>query len=283
MIRHALFAVLLLAPGLAAAQTPSPPADVPAYRPHRAVYDIVLAPSRQPQGQNRARIEQARGRLVYEFQGSACEGYTTTLRFVTELQLGEGQAHMTDIRSTTTEAGDGSEFRFVSRSFVNGTERDHSDGIARRQADGTIRVELRRPQTLAFTLPASMLFPTQHMTGALAAARAGRLVFEADIYDGSEGGQKSFYTTGVMRRATADIPAGHPAAAHLAGQRRFPMTFSFFERVTGQAQTDQTPLYELSVEVYESGITHAIFIDYGDFALRGTMASLEMLPVTPCN
>ena len=81
--------VLLAAAGLAAAGT----ATVWAQRaepsrsqaaqpiqlvPHRAVYEFSLGNVRSGKG-----ITALSGRMVYEFTGSACEGYTQSMRFVT--------------------------------------------------------------------------------------------------------------------------------------------------------------------------------------------------------
>lgn len=267
--------VALLTAEAAHAQTSSGPA----YRPHRAVYEVTLVPGRS--GGDRNRIEAGRGRLVYEFMGSACEGWTTNLRFVTELRFGENQSHVTDIRSNTFETGRADEFRFVTRSDVNNRTRDEADGTARRDA-GSVRVELRRPQARSSTVPGEVLFPTQHMTAALEAARRGERIFAADIFDGSEGGQKVFETTAVFRRAITTIAEGHPTNVEpLRGMPRWPMTISFFDRARSGGG-EQVPLYELTVEVFEAGITHSILIDYGEFALRGTMTSLELLPESSC-
>lgn len=249
-----------------------------AFRPHRAVYDIVHTDPRP--GEQRSPISSARGRLVYEFMGSVCEGWTTNLRFVTELRPQEGEPHVSDIRSSTFEAGDASQLRFVTRSFVNNTARDESDGTARRMGD-TITIELRRPRPARSELTTPTLFPTEHILRILAAQRAGETTFESDVYDGSEGGQKVYETTAVIGRPITTPVANHPTDIEpLRGTARTPITISFFDKAASQA--DATPLYELTVQVYPSGVTHGLLIDYRDFGLRGTMTSLEMLPQTPC-
>ena len=56
------------------------------------------------------------------------------------------------------------------------------------------------------------------------------------------------------------------------------MTISYFLVGSG----DQTPSYTISFELYENGVSRALKLDYGDFALRGDLQSLEMLPETAC-
>ena len=53
---------------------------------HRAVYDLAL-----DKASDRSGIIGLRGRMVYEFNGSPCEGYTVNFRFVTQDR--HGRAH----------------------------------------------------------------------------------------------------------------------------------------------------------------------------------------------
>src|SRR5438128_651372 len=57
-----------------------------ALAPHRAIYDLKLGQSKG----NRS-LAAVRGRIVYDFSGSACEGYSLSFRQVTELDNGEGK------------------------------------------------------------------------------------------------------------------------------------------------------------------------------------------------
>jgi hypothetical protein len=75
----------------------------------------------------------------------------------------------------------------------------------------------------------------------------------------------------------ADLVEGEKALAALT---RWPITVSYFDRA--KADTDQTPLYSISFEVYENGIARALKLDYGNFVLAGTMTSLELKDAKPC-
>jgi len=63
---------------------------------HRAVYELKLASTRGKGG-----AVAARGRILYDFSGSLCEGYTLEFRQVSELDNGEGKVTLSDLRSTT--------------------------------------------------------------------------------------------------------------------------------------------------------------------------------------
>ena len=58
---------------------------------HRAAYDISLVdPSAPPPTSAQTPIS-ATGLIAYEFRGSACEGYTSNFRQMTEMERSEGE------------------------------------------------------------------------------------------------------------------------------------------------------------------------------------------------
>lgn len=77
------------------------PVTVPDLIAHRAVYDLELKDATDRSG-----IEGMTGRMVYEFTGSACQGYKTDFRFVTQINTGDA-VRMTDQQTTTFEDGGG--------------------------------------------------------------------------------------------------------------------------------------------------------------------------------
>jgi hypothetical protein len=245
---------------------------------HRAVYDLKLLESR-----GRRTLSAVQGRIVYDFSGSACEGYVLQFRQVTELDSGEGKVAVSDLRSTSWEDGAGKSYRFNFQNYVSRRLVESVDGRAERRADA-ITVSLTQPKAREFEIDAAMVFPTEHMKRIIEAARAGRSVLELPVYDGSESGEKLYNTLSVIgreiqagERPPADAAANHPA---LAGMRRWPVTVSYFER--GKADGDQTPAYAISFELYENGVSRALVLDYGDFAVAGEMSMLEIRTTRPC-
>ncbi len=72
------------------------------FLPHQALYDLSLVKSR---GSNT--VNSARGRILYDFSGNACEGYTSEFRQVSELEIGEGKMMLSDLGSSSGEDADG--------------------------------------------------------------------------------------------------------------------------------------------------------------------------------
>jgi envelope integrity protein B len=277
--------LLLLAAGALAAagahQASAAPADKVLLSPHRAVYDLKLARSRGSRG-----IEGIRGRILYDFTGSACEGYDLQFRQVSELDSGEGKTALSDLRSSTWEDAQANKFRFNSENRLNERAIDVVDGNAERKTDA-VAVSLRKPSGKSFSIAADAVFPTEHMRKIIEAARAGKSVLEVIVYDGSETGEKIYNTLTVIGHAIAagekppqDAAGKEPSLARLA---RWPVNISYFEQNSkGAGSGEQTPVYAIGFELYENGISRALRLDYNDFAISGEMTSIEVKTAKPC-
>ena len=85
-----------------------------AFLSHQALYELTLLKSR---GSNS--ISSAHGRILYSFTGSACEGYTSEFRQVSEMDNGENKVTLSDLRSTSWEDAAGKTYRFKIDSRMN--------------------------------------------------------------------------------------------------------------------------------------------------------------------
>jgi hypothetical protein len=274
----AIFVCPLLLPAAALAQGP---AGTVKFAPHVAIYDLKLTSSR-----GKRLLEAARGRIVYDFSGNSCEGYALQFRQVTELDSGEGKVTLSDLRTTTWEEGEGKSFRFKSQNYMDDKQISDVDGRADRAKD-TTAVKLSKPADKKFEA-GRVVFPTEHMRLLIEAARAGRNLLEIAVYDGSESGEKIYQSLSVIGKRIEpdkkldDAAAGKDALAALA---RWPVTISYFdktEKKSSEEPGEQTPIYAISFEMYENGISRALRLDYGDFVIDGTMSSLEIKTAKAC-
>lgn len=247
---------------------------------HRAVYELTLA-----RRADRAEVTDVAGRLVYEFSGSVCDGFTSRFRLVTRLTDTDGRARTSDMRTTSFEDARARSFDFVNRNLVDGRTVEDTKGIARHEGEGT-RVTVAGGDGKPLDLPATVRFPTEHMVDLIEAAKAGRTVIEIDLFDGSDGGHKVYRTTVVIGREQtgADDTADEPAVvgrADLAGAlRRWPVEISYFDRA--KTGGDALPDYQLGFLLYESGLSRRLRLDYGDFAIAGRLSSLEPITAGEC-
>lgn len=274
--RGAVLAMAMLTP-LAAAV--AEPASIK-LAPHRAIYDLTLGEVR-----GNSQITGVRGRIVYDFDGNACEGYSLQFRQFSELDTGEGKVATSDLRSTTWEAGDAKRFTFTSENYLNGALSDSTEGKAEHEANATA-VTLTKPASKRLEFDAGLVFPSEHMVRAIAAAREHKTILDFPVYDGSDNGQKVYNTLTVIganiapdQRQPDDAAAARPALAQLA---RWPVTISYFDKNKPEKSGEQTPVYAIGFELYENGISRALTLDYNDFVIAGKMTSLELKEAKPC-
>ena len=269
-----------LVAGTAAAVSPSPAqAAGVVLIPHRAIYDLRLLRTR-----GKKDIEAVRGRILYDFSGSVCAGYALNFRQVSELNSGENKTALSDLRANTWEEASAKRFKFSSENHLDDKTIDKVDGEAKRDAD-QVEVKLAQPQDKTFALEQAMVFPTEHMRRSIEAAQAGKSILELPVYDGSENGEKVYSTMTLIGREIApnekvptDAAAGQAA---LSGLKHWPVTISYFDR-TDKKREEQTPVYSISFELYENGISRALALDYEDFVIAGDMSQLEIKDPTPC-
>jgi hypothetical protein len=267
---------LLPAPALAQAQ-----GGAIALASHRAVYDLKLATTR-----GKRAMQSVHGRILYDFTGSACEGYALQFRQVSELNNGEGKVVVSDLRATSWEDGAAKRLRFHSQNYLDDRLRESVNGEAEREESG-VAVKLTKPADKALDFKSELVFPTEHVRRIIAAARDGKTLLQLAVYDGSDNGQKIYDTLSVIGKAitpdehkpTDDATAGQPA---LAGLTRWPVTISYFDRSVSENKGEQTPVYAITFELYENGVSRALMLDYGDFVLSGEMTSIEMKDVKAC-
>ena len=251
------------------------------FLPHQAMYELSLVKSR-----GSTSIEGARGRILYNFSGSACEGYTSDFRQVSELDSGEGKTTLSDLRSTSWEDGAGKSYRFKIDTRMNSGDSSAVDGIAERTGD-RISVKLKQPATRTFTLDGSTVFPTEQIRRIITAAREGKSVLELSVYDGSDNGEKVFNTLTVIGKPISgdrDVAKPDPSTSNekMKAQTRWPVTVSYYDRDAKAKDGEQTPVYAMSFELYEDGVSRALVLDYNDFVISGKMGKFDVKDAKPC-
>jgi envelope integrity protein B len=248
--------------------------------PHRAVYDLTLTSARAGTG-----VVSVVGRLVYELTGSPCDGYTQKTRLVTQLTQQSGNTTLSDLRSTTWEDATGKRFTFESTQYRDEKVSESTAGEATRTVGGEeMKVELTKPDARSLFVAGGAYFPVQHTIALIRAARAGKASIRADLYDGSEKGDKVFDTVAALGRLQA--PGANrrlPMVANaerLDSVRAWPVSIAFFEASSGR--DDALPSYEISFWLFENGVSRKLSIDYGEFALQGSLKDLAFHEPTKC-
>ncbi|RDJ27598.1 DUF1849 family protein [Bosea caraganae] len=256
-----------------AAHAEDKPADRVVLAPHRAVYDLVLDDSKAAKT-----IEAARGRIAFDFTGDACEGYALSFRQVTQL-TSEGGPRTIDARTTSFEAGDGQSYRFKTESSATGSPAETVDGTASKSEGAGYEIKLKAPKAETHREAVDALFPNAQMKGVILAARAGQHTYNVRLYDGANSGKEVYDTLSVIGKRIETEPSEEPLKRpEFEKMARWPVTISYFKVGSGQ----DTPNYTITFELYENGVTGAVKMDYGSFALRGTLTRLDLLPQQAC-
>lgn len=236
--------------------------------PHRAVYDLTLDKASERSG-----ITEIKGRMVYEFGGSACDGYTVNFRFVTQIDTRDS-SRVTDQQTTTYESADGKEFNFLTKTFVDQQQEKQLRGTATIDDDQTL-VELAEPDPVTVELPASQ-FPTEHVVEMLGKAREGTNFYETTLFDGSDDAD-TIMTTSVVIGKPAALAAGAPdrtALGALADDSFWPVEVAYFGGVSEGGE--ELPKYRISFKLHENGMTRDLTMDYGEFSIRGQLVDLNL-------
>ncbi len=248
--------------------------------PHRAVYDMVLEKASSGSG-----ITNVVGRMVYEFQGSDCEGYTLNMRMATNVTDKQGDALVTDMRSSTWEKGNGKRFRFYSSQYYNNNLTEETNGDARfTKAAKNLSVKLTKPKRKKIVLSDDVLFPTQHSKMLLKSARLGKKIVHSKLYDGSEKGKKLFITTAFIGNKT-EGGAGHFVGSLKNSKRlnslsSWPVAISYFQNEVSHGET--LPTYELFFRLYDNGVSSDLHINYGDFSIKGKLTEIKFFTPHKC-
>ncbi|WP_274424152.1 EipB family protein [Chelativorans sp. YIM 93263] len=245
-------------------------AHVQTLQPHRAVYDLALAET-----SNTSDVDGLSGRWVYEFSGSACQGYTLSSRIVMRFDMVDGP-RVVDQRVTSTEAPDGSSLRFRTSAFIDEVEESEVRGVARKEPSRTV-VEYEEPEDVERSFGPT-LFPTEQLRELLRKADEGERFYQTAIFDGTEFTDKAVAMSVVIGRPKPvgqDDPERN-ALDSLAADPFRPITAAYFNG-EGSSDGEETSDYIVSFKLHESGIQRDMHIRYRDYAMTGTLAELSLL------
>ncbi len=247
--------------------------------PHRAIYEMRLGTAGTSSG-----ITSLTGRMVFEFRGSRCEGYTQSMRLVTKVTSQSGGASISDLRTSSWEEGTGKKFRFNATTLRDSKISEVSSGNAVVNRDRTLAIDLIKPKKNRLSIEGPVMFPVQHTIALLSAARSGKRILQAKVYDGSENGKKIYATTSVLgnriapgeKSASQDDDAGQG----LGKLNSWPVSISYFE--ADDKKNEGLPIYQMSFRFFENGVTRDLKIDYGNFSIDGTLARVEYFDEPAC-
>jgi hypothetical protein len=267
--------------GVLAASWSSPvSASAVALASHRAVYDLQLSSADERSG-----IANIVGRLVTEFSGDTCDGYTLNMRRVMQIGTTDGATNVFDTLTTSWESGTGDEMRFGSRLYINAQLVEDLTGNAERGHDDVEGTALfQTPEESELPLPADAVFPVEHTKEIVNTALEGGVITRSTVFDGGE--VDKVYTAvsfvgGRIEAESVSLPENPAIASMLEGLPAWPVTVSYYEN-TATEVSEQLPAYEVRLIMFESGIAIDLVLVYEGFSLSGTLSDLEVFDPTSC-
>lgn len=235
--------------------------------PHLAIYDLQLE-----NASDKSEISGLVGRMAYEFNGSACDGYTTRFRFVTRINMADSAARLTDQQMTSFEAANGKEFRFVSKTIIDHEVTSETNGVAKINKNEMI-VNLTKPEKKDIKLK-SAAFPTVQTMEVIKQAKAGRHFYRTVLFDGSDNADSLTEATVVVgNKVDSKADNETKVMGKLGKEPYWPVTISYFNDDENQ---DGLPIYRTSFLLYENGVTRDLVMDYGNFSVRGKLQSFKL-------
>jgi hypothetical protein len=252
----------LLAASLALAAMPAEAVELAS---HRAAYRLVLDPTRASQD-----VESASGAMLYEVV-DRCGAWTVQQRFTLQVVGRGGQAYEMSSDYVTWETQDGTRLRFRLRQATDGAVTKTVVGEARVDGPGLGgSVRFTSPAERELRLPRGTLFPMIHTLRLIEAAKRGERTLAAPLFDGtSEDGPQDTNAV-IITMIPADPAVGYAALRDLRSWR---VRIAFFEP-GGASQPD----YEVGIRYFENGVADELKMDFGEFAVAGTLAEFERLP-----
>jgi hypothetical protein len=252
-------------------EVPSLSAEV-VIAPHRAAYKLELKRTR-----GGSRVSEATGAMIYTW-GETCDGWTVEQQFVLNLVQGNGNSMQFTVVSSTWESKDGTRLRFYIKRERNGQEVEKIRGEARLDGEnGAGIAEFEMPIPTRVKLPKETVFPTMHMLRLMRRAAEGAKTDWQLVFDGSElepPGPVSAFILPLKDPKNPSKAIGPP----LGPQKVRKIQLAFFPALGNAPE----PEFEMSIALQDNGIAPSLVLDYGDYAIRGTLARLEALEKPLC-
>ena len=241
-----------------------------ALQPHEAVYRMTLGP-----GSQAVDVASAEGLMVYR-AAHECGGWTVENRTVIRYSQTSGENIEDKWAFASWESDDALSYRFRVLHETDDAE-DRIAGTAKLdRAGGSGLASYSAPEEQTIELPPGTLFPTDHLSQLIAAAKAGEKIFNRVVFDGTT--EDNPYLVNVVI-APLPAPASSPAQAAGAPAAPFYWTRGAFFPYGGKSEV---PEFEMTIELRADGIAERVEQVFEDMSLRGALLSVKLLPQPDC-
>lgn len=242
--------------------------------PFNAAYHLTLR-----RGIQTSSIDAYEGVLLLTLENT-CDGYITNQRLTAQLTNTDNKTILSDFVSSSWESRDWLTFNFNKVNKINNKMVEEVDNEAERPSpESAGKIIRRKPKPQTLDLPAGIQFPTQYSVAMLDAAQRGKTVYSAEMNDGSNDALVYLVTTFIGHKAIADSSEEETSEfPQLKGLAYWPVEMSYHD----MKNQDLLPDFQIEMRLYENGLGTRLVMDYGEFALNGTLSRLEILDQPKC-
>lgn len=238
--------------------------------PHRALYELSMLSNRD------ANVLAVDGDMAFEWQDS-CDGWSVNQRSQMAFYYDGGEVTKINWSLVSWEAKDGAAYRFIVRQMTDGKLSDEFRGDATIGPEGGGTAYYTAPDGHTVRLPGGSVFPSTHSLALIEQALAGKTLFWANVFDGSDAAGL-FGISAVITPLSAAARARADAVPQLKGVPGWHVALAFFASA-GQAAE---PEHEQQLDLFANGVVDELELDYGDFTVLAALKKLEPLPDPKC-
>lgn len=240
--------------------------------PHRAIYKVTLASAKNTVG-----IHDVSGTMLFEIT-DACDGWAVQQHMHLRFSFPEGDTSQVASDIVTWESKDGRQFHFNVKRDSNDKENELFKGRASvDDQGGAVRYTLPAEKGDA-QLSKDTIFPMYHTQQLIQKAMTGEKLFSRRVFDGSdeEGiADVSAFIGDALDSKKKDDGLSEELLKKplLSAHKVWPMRLAFYPLQAGKDAGE--PDYEMDLMMQDNGVARIMTIDYGDFAVTGTLLQIE--------
>lgn len=244
---------------------------------HRAFYEISIG--RVDPGST---IIDARGRMVAEWR-EACEGWTTTQRLLVSMAPGEGEPIKSEVKMTSFERSDGTEYTFDSETMIGGEIVEAVQGRAERAGPGKAGTATYNvPRGTVVEFPADTVFPFEHTIAVLEAAQRGEKRAFSYYFDGSQPDISPMASNALILGKPRDGADGDQNGfGALSDHVWWPVRLAMFDG-SPASSSNEKPEFEMTQILQDNGVVRKFEFDYGEFSLIAALVEIEDIDRPEC-
>ena len=256
----------------------APPAWALDLEPHRALYTMKLATSREGSD-----ITSLSGKMYIEWADS-CDGWTVNQQVLMTFVGADAPTLSNAFSFSSWESKDGKSFRYNMRNSSGGQTIEKVVGRAKMPTDsGEGSAAFDTPEVTTLDLPDGTIFPTEHLLIMIEQGLAGNRQFTRTVFNGTGLDSLNEVVTFIGPRIT---PGSRPIAGDvpdeiktkLGARPSWPVSMGYFPMDAANSE----PEFEVRFRLIDNGVSDALVLDYGSYAIDATLSQLEILPPPKC-